>query len=66
MYVYCGEDNIEYLVDTDEEKVYELSLDENEEVISYREHRQEMHNFLRWRPYIKVFKEANNKPNWLI
>ena len=34
MYVYCGEDNIEYLVDTETEKVYELTFDEKDEVVS--------------------------------
>lgn len=65
MYVYCGEDSIEYLVDTEAEKVYELTIGENEEVISYSEHRQEMQNFLRWRPYLQIFKETNYRPNWL-
>lgn len=65
MYVYCGEDSIEYLVDTEAEKVYELTIGENEEVISYSEHRQEMQNFLRWRPYLQIFKETNDRPNWL-
>lgn len=65
MYVYCGEDSIEYLVDTEAEKVYELTIGENEEVISYSEHRQEMQNFLRWRPYLQIFKETSDRPNWL-
>ena len=46
MYVYCGEDNIEYLVDMETEKVYELTIGENEEVVNYRVHRQKMQNFL--------------------
>ena len=59
MYVYCGESNLEYLIDTEEEKVYVLNIGDNGEIISYKEHRQEMHNFLRWHPYLEAFKETS-------
>ena len=42
MYVYCGESNLEYLIDTEEEKVYVLNIGDNGEIISYKEHRQEI------------------------
>lgn len=65
MYVYCGEDDWNYLVDTNTEKVYEISIDENGEVYKYQKHQQNMQNFLRWHPYLEVYKETSEKPEWL-
>ena len=65
MYVYCGESEIEYLIDTIAEKVYALNVGDNGEIISYIEHGQEMQNFLRWHPYLEAFKETEERPVWL-
>lgn len=65
MFVYCGEESLEYLMDTTAEKVYALNVGDNGEIISYKEHGQEMQNFLRWHPYLEAFKETEERPVWL-
>lgn len=65
MYVYCGESSLEYLIDTNAKKVYALNIGDNGEILSYKEYWQEMQNFLRWRPYLEIFKETEERPNWL-
>lgn len=65
MFVFCGEECLEYLIDTTAEKVYALNIDDDGEIISYKEYDQEMQNFLRWHPYLEAFKETNERPEWL-